>query len=609
MSDSWQDAIVLITSSDPQNSQFGTGFVIARDAQSTSLLTCAHVVRDVGGSEHIAINGVQARVIVAYQDEHVDLAVLHVAESLNKPPLLLYVGGARGEPFRLAGFQEERVGERRYVIRPLAGTFGEQVGIQARGQTGRVKAWDIKITGTYSLQRGYSGSPVMDVRGRVFGVVSTRRGEGKLGVAVSIEMLEQVWPDMPVDLLRNTARLQRGNVRAAMGRMIDPTSLEHRVRSVLGRVFSQSAPSPQAQSPLEPESPSVVPVPAQQVQNPSGLATPPVSQPLKGVANPTDKEASPASLNPHPPTVGAKQMHVFSASNAPASSLPPMGGVKSPIQQPQPLTHRPRPKRRGGLGILVLVLIVVSIFVFVANVPGGPVKPSARSTPTISSADEQATVNVHAVRATVDTQATVSVRATTTVFAQRAGNPYGGRLLIADPMNEPGSAFQLETNDVCNFKRDGYHAYNMCSAGVSIPTRFALEITLTTSQSCGEIDLDFDGGDTTFSMGICQNGDYLLFGDHPNSSNVDVLGDQHGNASSMNTGTEQSNILAIVAEGGSITLYVNNTRIDSIPDDARQPGTLALWGTDSHIALLDTSDLTGEHGKDARYNNAYLWAL
>lgn len=44
-----QDAIVLITSSDPEVGGFGTGFIVYQDQQTSYVVTCAHVVRDVDG--------------------------------------------------------------------------------------------------------------------------------------------------------------------------------------------------------------------------------------------------------------------------------------------------------------------------------------------------------------------------------------------------------------------------------------------------------------------------------------------------------------------------------------------------------------------------------
>ena len=76
-----------------------------------------------------------------------------------------------------------------------------------RRQAGRIRAWDLEITDKDPLQSGYSGSPVIDEYGYVIGMVSTQRGEGKIGAAISIEALEKLQLEMPSDLFLQIVRL------------------------------------------------------------------------------------------------------------------------------------------------------------------------------------------------------------------------------------------------------------------------------------------------------------------------------------------------------------------------------------------------------------------
>src|SRR6266702_5430459 len=102
MSDAWQASVVLITSTDRNESHFGTGFVIDKDEQTTCLLTCAHVVRDVGGPDKVEICGSQARVIASSPEDGADLAVLRTEELLDRPPLPLYTASEKGKLFSTA---------------------------------------------------------------------------------------------------------------------------------------------------------------------------------------------------------------------------------------------------------------------------------------------------------------------------------------------------------------------------------------------------------------------------------------------------------------------------------------------------------------------------
>lgn len=197
----WHNSIVLIRSSDPSEQSFGTGFVIYKDTQATYLLTCTHVVREVGGSGKIQINGIQAHVVTSSPEENADLAILRVAGLLVPPPLPLCAVSKKGEAFRTAGFQRTA---KQFVIRELRGTLREQLGVEMKELGDRIKALDLEVTGKDPLQSGYSGSPVMNKQNHVIAVVDTLQGEGKRGVAISVEVLGEIWPERPPDLFRES---------------------------------------------------------------------------------------------------------------------------------------------------------------------------------------------------------------------------------------------------------------------------------------------------------------------------------------------------------------------------------------------------------------------
>ncbi len=63
MQTDFTQSIVLMTSQDSNNHSMGTGFVVHRDGQGTYLVTCAHVVESVGGTDQVSLHGHQAEVI------------------------------------------------------------------------------------------------------------------------------------------------------------------------------------------------------------------------------------------------------------------------------------------------------------------------------------------------------------------------------------------------------------------------------------------------------------------------------------------------------------------------------------------------------------------
>lgn len=204
MSSIFQDSVILITSRDPnlqQKRAFGTGFVIYRTNEATYLLTCAHVVRDVGGAEKVLANGIPATVVVSGESKGFDLAVLRVEGLWSLPILPLSPSGQEAKPFEIAGFYAFDQKETR-LLRKIQGYLGKQTFISSTDGSLRIKAWDLRIEGEDILQPGYSGSPVVDLASRtVLAMVSHQVGKGEKGLAIAIEAIKQIWSEMPFSLL------------------------------------------------------------------------------------------------------------------------------------------------------------------------------------------------------------------------------------------------------------------------------------------------------------------------------------------------------------------------------------------------------------------------
>jgi hypothetical protein len=194
MNTNFSDSIILVTSIDPNYSgNFGTGFVIHQYEQTTYVLTCAHVVRDVGGADNVKADGHRAKVETSLGDvEGCDLAVLAVENGLTKlTPLKLGVVGEKGREFIVSGCYTD--GAKARKLAPISGKLGGTQIIMKEGD--RTPAWNLEISddSEHELKPGYSGSPVVDkASGYVLGVVAQLTGQGK-GLAISIEALGKVW--------------------------------------------------------------------------------------------------------------------------------------------------------------------------------------------------------------------------------------------------------------------------------------------------------------------------------------------------------------------------------------------------------------------------------
>lgn len=195
MDTDFAQSIVLITSKDLDNRNFGTGFVVHRHKQETFIITCAHVMNKVGGFEQVSIYGHTAKQIASGEAHNIDVAIVSVPGLSDRSPLSLCIAGTTDDAFTTAGFQFFDQG---FLLRPLQGTLGEEVGLEFRDQNIRIPAWDLRINkGDFDLQHGYSGSPVINPEsGCVLGVASHKLGDKK-GLAISVKAVQHIWQNLP----------------------------------------------------------------------------------------------------------------------------------------------------------------------------------------------------------------------------------------------------------------------------------------------------------------------------------------------------------------------------------------------------------------------------
>ena len=100
-------SVLLVTSSDSGTPAFGTAFFVGRDSDGRAYaVTCAHVVRDVGGADAVNVGGRRARLVVMGSPQGADdIAVLEIDAPAGALPLGL--GRARSDQraCRVIGFR------------------------------------------------------------------------------------------------------------------------------------------------------------------------------------------------------------------------------------------------------------------------------------------------------------------------------------------------------------------------------------------------------------------------------------------------------------------------------------------------------------------------
>jgi hypothetical protein len=204
VSTSLDDSIVLITSGDTRKQGVtGTGFVIHQDGLRTYVLTCSHVVRDVGGSENVMADGLAAEIIAQGDEQDFDLTVLQVEGLSDRPTLKLSQFCQEGQFFVVIGFY--LYGRNNPRMKQITGVIGQQSEIRSLKLRSSVDAWELGLDEENYLRPGYSGAPVIEqLSNRVMAVVTHQEGQSdrsEKGAAVSINALREVWVDMPSELL------------------------------------------------------------------------------------------------------------------------------------------------------------------------------------------------------------------------------------------------------------------------------------------------------------------------------------------------------------------------------------------------------------------------
>lgn len=203
MSQDVLDSVFLITSSDPERKAdgvFGTGFVIYQEEKTIYLLTCAHVVEELGGSHKVKVDGTPATVEAMGDRYGCDLAVLSVRKPLQKLPIFkLDIVDKKRKNVIISGYYRD--GTKTCKLAHVEGNLGDIQIINLEGD--RTKAWNLQIDqdSEHDLKSGYSGSPVIDKEtGYVLGIVAQQTDKGK-GLVISIEALKKIWQKMPPQLL------------------------------------------------------------------------------------------------------------------------------------------------------------------------------------------------------------------------------------------------------------------------------------------------------------------------------------------------------------------------------------------------------------------------
>jgi len=235
----------------------------------------------------------------------------------------------------------------------------------------------------------------------------------------------------------------------------------------------------------------------------------------------------------------------------------------------------------------------------------------ANSASATAQANADATAQARSV-ATAQANATATAQANATASALNPNPypPYRGTLEFNDPLSDNSLGNNWKTYDdgisACKFTGGAYHVietknkfFNDCFPE-SNPnfSNFTYQVQMQIiSGDCGGIIFRADATRTKFYFfRICQDGSYALYL-YVDNTNANAQTVTSGTNSAINAGLDQTNVIAVVAQGNTLNLYVNQQIIHSVIDSTYSYGHIA-------VVAQDQGNPT-----EVAFSNAKVWTL
>ncbi len=253
--------------------------------------------------------------------------------------------------------------------------------------------------------------------------------------------------------------------------------------------------------------------------------------------------------------------------------------ASTPYSIPPPMPTPPPPApRRGVPAIGIIIGLAILIFVLLA---GGTFALLA--------------LNNHANSSNAGVTPTPANTTPASTTSSSATNPYPpgtGTLVLIDPITDNSRGYKWDEGSIanggtCGFNAGSYHIHSSQQNGfICVPEAsnlvfsnlaFEVKVTITQGTEAGiVVRLDQTTG-TGYYFFIQGQGSFLFCKD--DCSKAHTL--NSGTNGAIKTGLNQTNLLAIVANGSTISVYVNGQFITSGNDTAHTRGQIGIEaGTD-----------------------------
>lgn len=178
--------------------------------------------------------------------------------------------------------------------------------------------------------------------------------------------------------------------------------------------------------------------------------------------------------------------------------------------------------------------------------------------------------------------------------------PTNGKLTLYDPMHDnTNKGFGWQEDNDCRFTGTAYQVNLVCSAKNLELNNFAFEIAVdftqaSSYQGASVYFRNVDSPSTYYAFSIYNDGTYFFNAGATSllGGRIDAISTSAIKSDAIHQGA-QRNIMAIVAIGSTIDLYVNGVKINSFEDSSSNYGGLFLANADSPV----------------NFSNAKLWTF
>ena len=268
------------------------------------------------------------------------------------------------------------------------------------------------------------------------------------------------------------------------------------------------------------------------------------------------------------------------------------GGLSSP-SPPPPVPQGQKPPRRFPASITLLISILVVLLV------GG------------SGVLYYTAVYQHNRPHVQATAPPVPKANATTAVAEENPYTHSGRLVLSDPLHDnSGGHFWAEDSSNCSFMDGAYHVKapiyppEACLANDASTTDFS-NFTFEVQMQILKGDVggiifravkQAASGNKFYDFFISHDGRYWVV--RANESSYDPL--TSGTSSAIKQGINQTNIIAVVAQGSTFTLYVNHQKIALVADSTFSHGRVGF--------VAGPLDNPG-NSTEVVFSNAKVWTL